>query len=114
MGVSSIICSTLLLVWSTEFVTNVEDLLWFCSSYGSTLWWALPQACWWLFVFGKLLSILLVHEGVDAVVYFAAGAIPMVVFKGYTARSERQRRVHREKKHEALKHIMITAVQDAE
>merc|ERR1712224_1059862 len=50
MGVSSIICSTLLLIWSTELVTHVEDLLWFCSSYGSNLWWALPQGCWWFFV----------------------------------------------------------------
>jgi len=113
MGIMSIICSTLLIIWSTEIITNVEDLVWFAGGYGQKLWWFLPQQCWWSFLAGKGLSVLLIHEGMDGLIYFGFGLCICFPFFLYTTRSEKKRRNYKSKKFDALRPIVTAAIKDA-
>lgn len=112
-GVGSLLCSTYLLIWSSEIVTDADDLIFIAQGYGMKLWWLLPVICVHAFIIGKMLSLLVIYQATPAMVYFLTGILPFLSFIIYTTIwGDGKRRAYRECS-SFMQDTMIAAIQDA-
>jgi len=112
-AVGSLLCSTYLLIWASEIVTDVDDLIFFAEGYGKKLWWLLPVISVHAFIIGKMLSLLVLYQATPAMFYFLTGILPFLSFIIYTyICGEKKRKAYRDCSL-FLQDTMIAAIQDA-